>query len=498
MYALCLPGNIVTLPFPFGILGVAILLSRPTLLRTALFSLGYCSFAQYWVAHALQEFGGIPSPWSILLTGAYSLITLPQYFIFIFILNMSKSVPSPSWLHHPSRKNILAALVLTFIEYYCPQQFPHHFGYHWLQIAPQLGLAPIGGVTIFSFFSFWIALGIVYWYQNKKFEKWSLIFTTLFITLNIIIPLNPPQGPSQTLRARLVQANIGNFIKTNAATGIKPSLQNIKQTFFSLSTSSSENPLDLIVWPETALPIILDSNPDISPPPIIANTINKMGTSLVTGVYNRTSKKEESSFETRYNALFFYNSLAQLSGIYRKQKLIPFGETLPFGPLNQYLALYIKNLSFFAKGKDYPLFKMENGFRFIGIICYEILFSQYLKKYLNQQKESPHFLINLSNDSWYGDSAEPYQHRFLAHWRALEFNLPIIRMTNTGISSVLLPNGKESERINFSQKGILDVAVPLHERKATFFECFGSLTTWLFGTLLLLATFITLPTNRYS
>ena len=82
---------------------------------------------------------------------------------------------------------------------------------------------------------------------------------------------------------------------------------------------------------------------------------------------------------------------------------------------------------------------MENGFRFIGIICYEILFSQYLRTYLNRQSRPPHFIVNLSNDSWYGDSAEPYQHRFLAHWRALEFNLPIIRMTNTGISSVLLP-----------------------------------------------------------
>ena len=88
LYALCLPGNLVTLPFPAGIIGVAILLAAPTLVRFALFSLGYCCFAQYWVAHALHEFGGIAYFWSLLLTGLYSLVTLPQYLVFILLLKI--------------------------------------------------------------------------------------------------------------------------------------------------------------------------------------------------------------------------------------------------------------------------------------------------------------------------------------------------------------------------------------------------------------------------
>ena len=470
MYALCLPGSVVTLPFPLGILGIALLLAHPTLLRIALFSLGYCCFAQYWVAHTLQEFGGIPFHWSILLTGAYSLITLPQYFVFVLLLRLLRPYPTPSWLQHPSRKNILIALTLTSIEYYCPQLFPHHFGYHWLQITPQLGLAPIGGVPLFSFFSFWIALGLIHWYRNRQADHWCTVCAVLFLALNICIPLKSSEKPWQILQARLVQANIGNFMKIDAQTGSSRSWGEIEQTFLSLSKSPSDRPLDLILWPETALPLVFDSNPDRPPPSVIAKTIANTGASLVTGVYNRVPGKEESLFETRYNAFFFYNSRAQLNGIYRKQKLIPFGETLPFGPLNQYLAHHIKNLSFFAKGKEYPLFKMENGSRFIGIICYEILFSQYLRKYINRQPQPPHFIVNPSNDSWYGDSAEPYQHRFLAHWRALEFNLPIIRITNTGISSVLFPDGTESQRIKFSQKGILDVAIPVYERRPTVFE----------------------------
>ena len=127
---------------------------------------------------------------------------------------------------------------------------------------------------------------------------------------------------------------------------------------------------------------------------------------------------------------------------------------------------------------------MENGLRFIGIICYEILFSDYLRNYLNRQDKPPHFLVNLSNDSWYGDSSEPWQHRFLARWRALEFNLPIIRITNTGISGILHPDGTLSPQIEFSKMGILDVDVPIRDRTPTLFERFGLLPICLLGILL--------------
>ena len=491
LYALCLPGNFVTLPFPLGILGVAIFLARPSLLRFALFSLGYCCFAQYWVAHTLQEFGGFPSFLSILLTAAYSLITLPQYLVFILLLKAIQKWMPPKITDtpiNPSTKNVLLALALTFIEYFCPQQFPHHLGYHWLQMAPQLGLAPLGGVPLFSFVSFWMALAMVQWFRVRQIDTCAISFSAAFITLNLLLPLNPVSIKSQTLNVRLVQANIGNFIKINASAGDTLSRQEIEEKFFSLSTQASAKPIDLLVWPETALPLVLDSRSNLPPPDIIQKTIAQTGASLATGIYDKASEELSTYFETRYNALFLYNPQAQLTGVYRKQKLIPFGETLPFGPLNRHLAPYIENLSFFAKGEDFPLFTMENGLHFIGVICYEILFSNYLRDYLDRQSSPPHFLINISNDSWYGNSSEPWQHQYLARWRALEFNLPIIRMTNTGVSSVLLPDGTQSDLIGFDQSGILDVEIPVPKRIPTPFESFGVWIICLWGLFLLLAT----------
>ena len=196
LYALCLPGNAVTLPFPLGLLGVALMLSRPTFLRIALFSLGYCCFAQYWIAHTLQEFGGIPFPWNVLLTGAYSLITLPQYFVFALALKLIQVLPHPFLATTPIPKKYPGiALALTFIEYYCPQQFPHHLGYHWLQIAPELGLAPIGGVPSFPSLVFGSPWDWLHWYRNRRIDLWCA---------GIRRPFRGPQRPgsSQSLQKR--------------------------------------------------------------------------------------------------------------------------------------------------------------------------------------------------------------------------------------------------------------------------------------------------------
>ena len=82
-------------------------------------------------------------------------------------------------------------------------------------------------------------------------------------------------------------------------------------------------------------------------------------------------------------------------------------------------------------------------------------------------------IVNHTNDSWYGNTAEPFQHLFLSKWRALEFNLPIVRSTNTGITSVIYPDGSESRRLGINEEGTLDVVVPLGNGEATLYQKYG-------------------------
>jgi apolipoprotein N-acyltransferase len=191
-------------------------------------------------------------------------------------------------------------------------------------------------------------------------------------------------------------------------------------------------------------------------------------------------------FESIFNASLLISE-GKVKSIYHKNILIPFGETLPFGPLNHKVVSIIPAISLFARGEGIPVMETHAGFRFVTPICYELLESNYMRGLLNQWGGN-HFIVNHTNDSWYGDTAEPYQHLFLSKWRALEFQLPIIRSTNTGVSSVIYPDGSESRRLGINETGRLDVNIPLSNPKSTVYQEYGFLPLLLLVGLIYLVT----------
>lgn len=166
-------------------------------------------------------------------------------------------------------------------------------------------------------------------------------------------------------------------------------------------------------------------------------------------------------------------------------KLIPFGEGLPFGPFNEYLSGIITNISYFGEGETYSGFVTKNNLNFSSVICYEILFPNFVADMLNNQTTESQFMINLTNDSWYGDTAEPHQHLFLSKWRALEFNLPLIRSTNTGITTVIFPDGSETKRLGVGAKTYLDLDIKIAPRTKTLFQILGIWGVIIFAFILM-------------
>jgi apolipoprotein N-acyltransferase len=302
-----------------------------------------------------------------------------------------------------------------------------------------------------------------------------------------------PADSAKSVHLRLVQANVGNFMKVQSENGNATSTEEIYQRYKRLSTlpTKEQSTIDLIVWPETAYPSLLNTAVmRVSPalvPAVVQDVVTQMQAPLLFGGYDQSENQNTNFYETEYNAAFLISKRATLSEVYHKRLLIPFGESLPFGFLNPYLARIVSNISFFAKGERFPVFKLRNGERFISVICYEILFSGFIRSYLNHLSsldESPHFLINLTNDSWYGDTSEPYQHQFLSHWRSLEFQIPMVRMTNTGITSILYPDGSQSERLDVFQNGILDINLKVQGPTPTFFQRWGFLPTLILTVLI--------------
>jgi apolipoprotein N-acyltransferase len=444
------------------------------------FNLGLNFVGYYWIPHTIREFGQLPFALSILLGSLASLILQPHWWIYAI---WRKFRPQLNW--SLNKNIILTAFILTLMERFVPQQFPSYVGSPWLHLAPYLGLAPYFGVAVFSFMTYWISLEIIQQLKAKKIHSQTWIIFIIFILLNAIFYLRPSDS-NLKLPIRIVQANIGNFLKITSEQGDQDSFESVIRTYEDLSKQKSELEPELIIWPETAFPNTfegLNSPLDESFQRIIQETEAE----ILIGGYDQDSSKSKFDFiESVFNSSLLI-SKDKIKSIYHKNILIPFGETLPFGQFNRHIVTYVPAISLFAKGNGTPLMETKNGYRFVTPICYEILDTNFMRALLNEWGKN-YFIVNHTNDSWYGDTAEPYQHLFLSKWRALEFQLPIIRSTNTGISSVTYPDGTESKRLKINQIGKLDIIVPIHKTDATVYLRYGFFPFLLLFVLLYMIT----------
>lgn len=473
LYALCYPsfmGNgwlpllFIALPFFLWRLEVAPNV-KSTLLHILAYNLGLNLVGYYWIPHTLREFGQLPYIVSVLLGLLFSLILQPHWWLYVL---WKKYRPPFQW--YSEQGILVTAFVMTILERYFPQQFPSFAGSPWLNMSPYLGLAPVLGVAGFSFITYWVSLETYTQLALKKFRPQVWIALVIFIIVNAAMPLKDKYS-DKILPVRIVQANIGNFLKVQSEKGDRNSFESIQDNYENLSKAQNEFSPKLIVWPETAYPNTFygyQTNLDETFKRIMIETGSEM---LIGGYDQDPGKSPFDLYETIFNSSILLTE-GKFKTAYHKNILIPFGETLPFGPLNRQIVSIVPAVSLFARGHGTPEMVTKDGFRFVTPICYEVLESNYMRSLLNQYGNN-HLIINHTNDSWYGDTAEPHQHLFLAKWRALEFKMPIVRSTNTGISSVIYPDGTESKRLGVGEQGLLDVNVAVGSGEATIYQSFG-------------------------
>ncbi len=457
---------------------------KTKVLHLLAFNFTFNMFGFYWIADTLVEFGALPYPVAGLISSLFTLIITPHLWAAIFVIHyLTGKLP---FLKHPETGlySFSLSAFLTLFEYIIPQQFDVMLGQSWVIIGQYLGFANIAGLPIYSFFSYLLVFEVLNLIRNSKYSKFNFVSILLFIILNPIIG-NSFDLKTNPLNIRLVQANISNFLKMDSEQGGYASTAQVIERYRNLSLEKFEvdnKKLDLIIWPETAYPFAIRTNKDnisLSFTPSVFNEVAlAQNSEMLVGGYNiKNNDHNKSLFKTEYNTAFQVSKLGRLKNSYHKQILIPFGETLPFGTtVNKFLSEHIDNISFFSEGDKFTLFSLSSGHKLITTICYELLKPEFIRTYLNSLEQRPHAMINLTNDSWYGDTMEPEQHLFLAKWRALEFNLPIIRSTNTGISSVIFPDGSESKRLGVLQTGNLDLSVNLPLRPATIYQKLGFAT----------------------
>jgi apolipoprotein N-acyltransferase len=239
----------------------------------------------------------------------------------------------------------------------------------------------------------------------------------------------------------------------------------------------------LIVWGETASPFVLDR--DEYHREMLKPLLGK-GSYLVTGM---VSYKEDKDRFVPYNSMVIFDKHAIPVGYYHKTHLVPFGEYIP---LREHLPDFIKPVANaigeFGRGKGPEVLKFDGLPSFGGIICYEAIFPAAVVNENNR----PEFLINITNDGWYGNSSGPYQHWIATKMRAVEEGIQIVRVANNGVSGLINAYGMEKGRLELNEKNFLDVKLENMQQIVTIYSKTGNLIIISFCLILLFFCFINL------
>lgn len=267
------------------------------------------------------------------------------------------------------------------------------------------------------------------------------------------------------VKLRLVQADIAERLKWRPEQIQENLLSQIR-----LSQGAGAEQVTDLVWPETAMPYLLAEEPELRA--VLARIIPKGGL-LLTGTLRRAPAEGASTPDR--NAYRYYNSLAavddtgRIVASYDKFHLVPFGE---YVPLRRILPVekIVPGRGDFSAGPGPITLDLPGLPPVSPLICYEAIFPGEV----SDSAHPPQWLLNVTNDAWFGRSSGPYQHFESARLRAVEEGVPLVRVANTGISGVVDPYGRVIARLGLGKKGVIDASLPAAIPGGTPFAHYGN------------------------
>jgi apolipoprotein N-acyltransferase len=449
------------------------------------FGLGYFVPGLYWTGYAFfvdaQTFAWL-SPFAVLGLPAYLALYPALGFALARLL----------WTHDASRVLALAAS-LTISEWLRGQLltgFPWNaFGYALsepLALAQAASLIGLWGMTfltvaIFASPAVLIDGGAL----GRKPWKAPVAALVLLLAMGVFGAIRLSMQPTQmvaNVRLRIMQPNLQQDVKFNY--GAK---HEVMQKYLALSDrasgpqSTGVRDASILIWPESAFPFFLTREADAMAQ--IADLLPK-GTVLITGAVRVPDDARPGVPVTRaYNSIYVIDHDGSILSIYDKLHLVPFGEFLPlqnwmerlgFSQLTKVTGGYIPGVR--RRSLDIP-----GATRALPLICYEAIFPGNVA----ERDDRPGWIVNLTNDGWFGMSTGPYQHLQQARMRAIEEGLPVVRAANTGISAVIDPMGRMVAQLGLGIEGVLDASLPAASAQ-TVYARFGNISAAILVTMALI------------
>ena len=434
------------------------------------FFFGYIAYVGgfYWVEYTIRTFGGFPLALSSFFASAFWGF---QGLQFVFLL----------WLFGRARQHGYPATLVVVTAYlategFYPQLFEHYYGNAFYNVPILAQVADLGGPEMCTALAM-IVNGALYELLAARLLQKPLPRLGPAVALGYVLfalvygafrlsseAERAAHAPS--IRIASVQANLGLFERfDDAFEGVR------RHRRLSDALERDEHP-DLIVWPESSVPLWLDR------PESFERVIPDLETPLLFGGIRH---QEHHGVRREHNTAFLTNAERRIIGSYDKTYLLAFGEYIPFG--EQFPVVYeISPMSGqFSPGTSVePLtLALRDGrsFRATALVCYEDIVASFVRRAVNEG--DPHVLLNISVDSWFGDTQEPWVHLALAQFRAIEHRRWLVRTTITGVSAFVDSTGQVRTHTEPFEEATRVLDVPMLQGNTTLYELLGPWPGWL-------------------
>jgi apolipoprotein N-acyltransferase len=423
----------------------------------------------YWIVHLLQEFGGVHFIVAVL---GYALICLYQGFLLAVLLVLVRYADrnlkvAPVWS---------LAVAFPALELVYPLLFPSYIGNSQLQFSAVTQIVDITGMAGLTAL-IGLINGALYELvearlQKRRIQRWRVgVPAGLFAACVTYGLVRLPQVDATTaaapqLTVGLVQTNIGARDKA-----LDPDEFIVSHRDMSRALVAAHPEVDLIVWPESAYNALLPRDQR----DVAVEVTQGIDRPVLFGAltYDRSPDQQRDI----YNSILLAAADGEVLSVYDKIELLVFGETYPLSDALPILGK-VFGTNWFTRGRSlHPLRLGDHAL--LPLICYEDIIPALVRQ-LWRKGGATEVLVNVTNDSWYGDTHQPMIHLALATFRSIETRRALIRSTNTGISAIVDPAGRIVKRTGQWTRETLVADVPMiNDRSATVYMRIGNVFGWL-------------------
>ncbi|PIE33399.1 apolipoprotein N-acyltransferase [candidate division KSB3 bacterium] len=396
----------------------------------------YCLGTLYWITITMVRYGGLPF-WLSVITLFILAIYLALYVgIFTLLLRfLQRYTTIPLLLSAP-----ILWVGLEYLRSFFVLGFPwNSLGYSQYLTPYVTQIADITGVYGVSFLIVLVNAGlytILLSNSSMLMKRRTAIVTCCCVGICVgygvwRLSSSDIDQAAETTRAAVVQGNIDQGIKWDTE-----HRQKIFETYMRLSKETLNESPDMIIWPETAVPLAFNYDPSFRSR--MVEFVRGLNTFILFGGLDFLKVPSAPRQYNSMNSAFLLSPKGELVGKYDKIHLVPFGEYVPFQPLLSFVEQITTAIGRVVPGDTHVVLPYQKA-PISAVICFEAIFPNLVRKFVDRGAK---LLVIITNDAWFGRSSASYQHFAMVTFRAIENRVAIARAANTGISGFIDPYGR--------------------------------------------------------